>query len=146
MRLKLASDQIGALRMAEEKDADKKEEKKIIVDEDWKQEAQKEKEILAAQEEAEKKTDEESKGRGPLPKGDFAALISMLTTQTLFALGVLQVKGQEKREPDLELARYNIDMLETIEEKSKGNLTEQEQQVLKNTLNQVRMAYVQLTG
>jgi hypothetical protein len=37
-------------------------------------------------------------------------------------------------------------MLETIEEKSKGNLTEQEQQVLKNTLNEVRMAYVQLTG
>ena len=130
--------------MAEDKKDEKKEEKKIIVDEDWKQEAQKEKEILAAQEEAEKKAGEESKGRGPLPKGDFAALISMLTTQALFALGVLQVKGQEKREPDLEMARYNIDMLETIEEKTKGNLTEQEEQVLKNTLNEVRMAYVKL--
>ena len=40
--------------------------------------------------------------------GDLAALISMLTTQTLFALGLLQIKGQEERGPDLELARYNI--------------------------------------
>ena len=79
--------------MAEEK----KEEKKIIIDEDWKQEAQKEKEILAAQEEAEKeKTQDEERPRGPLPEGNFAALVSMLTTQALFALGLLQFKGQEE--------------------------------------------------
>ena len=128
--------------MAEE---EKKEEKKIIIDEDWKQEAQKEKEILAAREEAEKKkADEEEKPHGPLPKGNFAALISMLTTQALFALGVLQVKGQEKKEPDLEMAKYNIDMLETLQEKTRGNLTEEEQKVLANTLNEIRMAYVKL--
>jgi len=130
--------------MAEE---EKKDEKKIIIDEDWKQEAQKEKEVLAAQEEAEKKkAEKEDKRRGPLPKGNFAALISMLTTQALFALGVLQVKGQEEKEPDLEMAKYNIDMLETLEEKTKGNLTEEEQKVLTNTLNEVRMAYVKLAG
>ena len=128
--------------MAEE---EKKEEKKIIIDEDWKQEAQKEKEILAAQEEADKKkAEEEEKPHGPLPKGNFAALISMLTTQALFALGVLQVKGQEKKEPDLEMAKYNIDMLETLQEKTRGNLTEEEQKVLANTLNEIRMAYVKL--
>ena len=130
--------------MAEEK----KEEKKIIVDEDWKKEAQREKEILAAQEEEEKKKKEEEKlHRGPLPKGNFAALVSMLVTQALFALGLLEVKGQEgqAKEPDLELAKYNIDMLETIEEKTKGNLTEDEKKVLENTLGQVRMAYVQVS-
>ena len=121
-----------------------KEEKKIIIDEDWKKEAQREKEILAAQEEEEKKKAEERPQRGPLPEGNFAALISMLTTQALFAMGLLQVKGEEKKEPDLELAKYNIDMLETIEEKTKGNLTENEQKVLENTLGQVRMAYVQV--
>ena len=130
--------------MAEE---EKKQEKKIIIDEDWKKEAQKEKEILAAKEEADKKeTLEEDKHRGPLPKGNFAALISMLTTQALFALGVLQIKGQEEKEPDLEMAKYNIDMLETLEEKTKGNLPEEEQKVLENTLNEVRMAYVKLAG
>ena len=126
---------------------EKKEEKKIIVDEDWKAEAQREKEILAAQEEAEKKkTPEEKQARGPLPQGNLAALISMLTTQALFALGLLQVKGQEKKEPDLEMAKYNIDMLETLEEKTKGNLTKEEEAVLSNTLNELRMGYVKVAG
>ena len=130
--------------MAESKE---KEEKKIIVDEDWKQEAQKEKEILAAQEKAEKEnTEEQDEARGSLPPGNFAALISMLTTQALFALGLLQIKGQEKKEPDLELAKYNIDMLETLEEKTKGNLTQEEQTVLTNTLNELRMGYVKIAG
>ena len=131
---------------------EKKDEKKIIIDEDWKQQAQKEKEILAAQEKTEKEKAEKEKPprdkarRGPLPKGDFAALISMLVTQALFALGLLQVEGQEDKEPDLELAKYSIDMLETIEKKTKGNLTEEEKKVLENTLSQVRMAYVKLAG
>ena len=130
--------------MAEE---EKKKEKKIIVDEDWKAEAQREKEILAAQEETEKKkTQEEKQARGPLPQGNFAALVSMLTTQALFALGLLQVKGQEKKEPDLEMAKYNIDMLETLEEKTKGNLTKEEEAVLSNTLNELRMGYVKVAG
>ncbi|MCH7558301.1 MAG: DUF1844 domain-containing protein [Planctomycetes bacterium] len=126
---------------------EEKEEKKIIVDEDWKAEAQKEKEILVAQEEAEKKKPQEEKqARGPLPQGNFAALISMLMTQALFALGLLQVKGQEKKGGDLEMAKYNIDMLETLEEKTKGNLTKEEETVLANTLNELRMGYVKVAG
>ncbi len=121
----------------------KQEDKKIIVDEDWKQQAQKEKEILAKKEESEKKeSGDERKTRGPIPRGNFAALVSMLTTQALFALGLLEIKGQEKREPDLELARYNVDMLETLQEKTKGNLTQEEEKVLENTLNELRMGYV----
>ena len=130
--------------MAEEQ---KKQEKKIIVDEGWKQEAQREKEILAAREEAQKeKEQEEDELRGPLPEGNFAALISMLTTQALFALGLLQIKGQEKKQPDLEMAQYNIDMLETLEEKTKGNLTKEEEIVLANTLSDLRMGYVKVAG
>ena len=126
---------------------EKKEEKKIIIDEDWKAEAQKEKEILAAQEKAEKeKKQEEKRERGPLPEGNFAALVSMLTTQALFALGLIQVKGQEEKEPDLEMAKYNIDILETIQEKTKGNLTKEEETVLANTLNDLRMGYVKVAG
>jgi hypothetical protein len=127
---------------------EKKDEKKIIIDEDWKQQAQKEKEILAAQEETEKaKAPQGKEGRrGPLPEGDFASLVSMLVTQALFALGLIQVEGQKDKEPDLEMAKYSIDMLETIEKKTKGNLTEDEKKMLENTLSQVRMAYVKLAG
>jgi hypothetical protein len=133
--------------MAEEK---KKDQKKIIIDEDWKAEAKKEKDVLAAKEEQEKKQEQKEsrshRDRGPLPKGNLAALISMLTTQAFFSMGAFKVEGQEEREPDLELARYNIDMLETLQEKTKGNLTEQEEKVLKETLNQIRMAYVKAAG
>jgi len=129
--------------MAEE---EKKEEKKIIIDKDWKKEAQKEKEILAAQEKDETKAQEQSKRREPLPQGNFAALVSTLTTQTLFALGLLQIKGQEQKEPDLELAKYQIDMLETLQEKTKGNLTEAEDKVLASTLSELHMAYVKVAG
>jgi hypothetical protein len=126
---------------------EKEQEKKIIVDEDWKQQAQKEKEILAAQEEAEKKEKQQEKtSRGPLPEGNFAALISMLATQALFALGLLQIKGQEERKPDLELAKYNIDMLQVLEDKTKGNLSKEEEVVLSNTLNELRMGYVKVAG
>lgn len=126
---------------------EKKEEKKIIVDEDWKEEAKKEKESIAASEKVEKQQAEKQKGeRGPLPPGDFAALISMLTTQAFFSLGLLQVEGQDKKEPDFQLAKYNIDMLETLEEKTKGNLTEQESKVLSDTLAQLRIAYVKMSG
>ncbi len=125
--------------MAEEKN----EEKKIIIDEDWKQEAKKEKENLAAEEEKEQ---EEQQQKGPLPKGNLAALISMLVTQAYFAMGAIKIEGQENRKPDMQLARYNIDMLETIEEKTRGNLTEEEEKVLKETLSQVRMIFVQLSN
>ncbi len=127
---------------------EEKAEKKLIIDEDWKQQAQKEKEVLAAKEKQEQAqtAEGEAEGRGPLPEGDLAALISMLTTQALFSLGLLQVKGQEKREPDLELARYNIDMLQTLEAKTKGNLTEDEETVLENTLSELRMGYVHVAN
>jgi len=126
---------------------EEEQEKKIIVDEDWKQEAKKEKDILAAQEEAEEKDEqEEETPRGPLPEGNLAALISMLATQALFAMGLLQIKGQEERKPDLEMAKYNIDMLQVLEEKTKGNLTKEEEAVFANTLNELRMAYVKVTG
>jgi hypothetical protein len=124
---------------------EKEQEKKIIIDEDWKKEAEREKEILAEQEKTqEKEAQEDQRPPGPLPKGNFAALISMLTTQALFALGLIQVRGQEERKPDLEMARYNIDLLETLQEKTKGNLTKEEEKVLKNTINEIRMGYVKI--
>jgi hypothetical protein len=126
-------------------DEEKKGRKKVIVDEGWKEQARKEKEILEAQERAERQKAEKQKRRGPLPAGDFAGLISMLATQTLLALGALAPEGQQKKEPDLELARYHIDILETLEAKTKGNLSEQEAGLLTEALHQVRMLYVKLS-
>lgn len=125
---------------------EKQDEKKIIIDEGWKQQAKKEKEVLAEKEEAQKQQVEEGGRREALPEGDFAALLSMLFTQTLFSLGFIQVKGQEKRAPDLALAKYNIDMLETLEAKTKGNLNADEQQAITSALSELRMAYVKVAA
>lgn len=124
--------------------------KKLIIDEDWKQQAQREKEVMAAKEEEEKKKKEaeepEAGPGGPMPEGSFAALVSMLTTQALFALGLIRVRGEDEREPDLEMARYNIDMLEVLAEKTKGNLTPEEQKMLKDTLGDLRMGFVSVAN
>jgi hypothetical protein len=124
------------------------EKKLIIIDEDWKQQAQREKDVLASKEkeEKEKKEAEEAAGGGPLPPGSFATLVSMLATQTLFALGLIRVRGEEERGVDLEMARYNIDMLEMLSEKTKGNLTPEEQKMLKNTLSDLHMGFVSIAN
>lgn len=124
--------------MTEEKNS---EEKKIIIDEDWKTEAKKEKEKLAETQADEKEKSQQQQ----LPPGDFQALISMLAMQALFALGLIVPPDQKdkKPEPNLQLAKYNVDMLEILEEKTKGNLTDDEQAMLTNALSQVRMAFVE---
>jgi hypothetical protein len=121
-------------------------EKKIIIDDDWKEQAQKEKEQLAAEEEKAKHP-EETAGAQQLPAADFSGLISMFATQAFFALGLIQSKEDEgkEREPDLPFAKFNIDMIEVIDKKSKGNLTDEETKLIESTLHQLRMLFVQLS-
>ena len=124
------------------------EEKKIIVDEDWKGQAQKEKEVLKAKEQAEKEDTEDSEQKRPqLPPGDFSGLVSMLATQAFFALGVIRNEEDKEKEikPDWEVARYHIDLLGMLDEKCKGNLTDEEEKLLKGTIEQLRMTFVQLS-
>jgi hypothetical protein len=125
-------------------------EKKLIIDDDWKEEAKREKEVLAAKEKEAKEEKEEAQthGRsGPLPPAELSGLVSMLATQAFYALGLVRAQGEpeEEIEPDLEMAKFNIDLLGMLEEKTKGNLTDQEAKLLKETLSQLRMAFVQMS-
>jgi len=130
--------------MAEEK----KQEKKIIIDEDWKTKAQKEKEVLKAKEKVEKEPKESDipEEQRPLPQGDFSSLISLLATQALFALGAITTENDKEPKKDLRLAKFHIDMLEALEQKTKGNLTEQEQKLFSSVLSQLRMGFVNASG
>ncbi len=120
-------------------------EKKLIIDDDWKNQAKAEKEKLAEQAKQEKEQKQEQTER-QFPQGNFSNLVSMLTTQVLFALGVIAPKGTEKDEvePDFDLAKYNIDILSDLQTKTKGNLSEQEADMLKQTVSQLQMAFVQI--
>ncbi len=126
--------------MAEEKN----QEKKIIIDEDWKNKAQKEKETL--KDKAEKKPAGEKQSPQSLPQGDFNALVSLLATQAFFAMGLIAAENDKEPKKDLPLAKFHIDMLEAIEQKTKGNLTEQEQKFLSGAISQLRMGFVNAAG
>ncbi len=77
------------------------------------------------------------------PKIDFATFIISLHTSTLINLGAVEDPTGQNKEINLELARQNIDMIEMIEEKTKGNLDENESNILENSLFDLRMRYVQ---
>lgn len=119
-------------------------EKKIIIDDDWKKEAQQEKE--KASEEI-KKEHEEQENQPPMPKGDFIGLVNMLSTQAYFALGLMaNPETKEQPKPNIEMAKYLIDILGDLEEKTKGNLSDQENDALGGSLSQLRMLFVKITG
>ena len=119
---------------------------KIIVDSDWKSQAQAEKERLAAAEKEKAKQSPSGPGQGEpgMPKADFEELVRMLATQALMYLGAFPDPESGRRMVSLEMAQFNIDMLDMIEGKTKGNLTEQEQQLLTQILYELRMQYVEI--
>ena len=53
------------------------------------------------------------------------------------------MQAMQSASPNLEMAKHNIDLLELLQEKTKGNLTPDEDQLLTHLLFQVRMTYVQ---
>jgi len=110
--------------------------KKIIVDEDWKAEAKREKERLA----------EETAQREPLPNPTFAELLNLVTMQALVGLGLVGGPGGERIPPNLEVAKHFIDMLQVLEDKTRNNLTPEEKTLLDQVLYEMRMRYVQVSG
>jgi len=122
---------------------------KIIIDDDWKAQAQAEKEKLAQQvgqpaAGTGESTQQEQGGERDMPPANFATLVSSLVTQIFFALGGIEDPQTGKRYLDLPVAKHHIDMLAVIEEKTKGNITESEKKLLDQAIYECRMQYVQL--
>lgn len=128
---------------------------KIIVDTDWKSQAQAEKERLAAKEEASRPAAGvaggavggagEEGGEPGLPTASLEELVRMLATQALLYMGAFPDPETGRAVVSLELARLNIDLLGVLEEKTKGNLSESESQVLGRVLSELRMQYVEVS-
>ena len=94
----------------------------------------------AAEEHAEKEGPEREQ---PLPPLDFTGFVVSLSHTALFQLGLIKIPGGEEPKKDLQGARQTIDLLALLEEKTKGNLTEQEAKILTESLFQLRMAFVE---
>ena len=116
------------------------EEKKIIIDEDWKSQVERERKELDQNVDdpgAEKPT-----GPNEIPPASFSILLTSIGTQAMMALGQVPdpVSGNAIYHPDL--ARHHIDTLVILQEKTKGNLSSDEQNMLDNFIVQLRELFV----
>ena len=119
---------------------------RIQVDSDWKAEAQAEKERLT-QKEAELQETKEQDGAsapGELPAADFKGLIGLLASQAIMGLGAYTDPKTGGVVIDLVGAKFAIDLLDTIDEKTKGNLDAEEDKELTQILTELRTRFVQV--
>ena len=84
--------------------------------------------------------------RMQLPPASFAFVVLSLRAQCEMQLGLMHFGQEEKPEPELPLARHTIDVMAVLLEKTKGNLTLEEQRLLENSLTELRFRFVQASN
>ena len=78
-----------------------------------------------------------------LPPVDFASFVMMLTNNVMVFLGQVPNPLTQQPQVDLAQAQHTIDILMMLREKTRGNLTDEEERFLQELLPQLQMAYVQ---
>ena len=104
---------------------------KKIVNEEWKDQVEKEKKEA-------KETHQE------YHEPTFSIFLSSLGIQAMIALGKLENPVTGKIDNNLEQARFLIDTLEIIKEKTKNNLDAKEENLINDYLFNLRMAYIEI--
>ena len=80
----------------------------------------------------------------PLPPATFEFLILSLKAQTEMHLGMYHFGEEKDRpEPDFRIARHTIDLLAMLQEKTRGNVSMEEQRLVDNALTELRFRFVQ---
>jgi hypothetical protein len=80
----------------------------------------------------------------PLPPATFQFFVLSLKAQAEMAMGLLHFGEEADRpRPDFRVARHTIDLLAMLQEKTKGNLTYDEQRLIENAVTELRFRYVQ---
>ena len=85
---------------------------------------------------------EEVKEGIPLPEVTFSNFVFSLSTQALIQLGEIQDPESKEPKKSLPLAKQTIDLIGMLREKTKGNLTKDEETLINNALYDLRMRYV----
>ena len=85
----------------------------------------------------------------PIPPANFLFLVESILMQAQMQLGLLNFgdpSGENNEEPEvnLPLARHSVDLLSMLQEKTRGNLTIEEQRLLENGLTELRFRFVQV--
>ena len=81
-------------------------------------------------------------GRCVMPEVTFPAFVMSLNTSALYHLGEIADPMTGKKVIELDLARHAIDTLALMQQKTKGNLTSDEEEMLKNILYDIKLRFV----
>lgn len=110
------------------------------------QATEKEVETPAAEKPSAKEEKPPEKETPPRPPIDFPSYILSYYTQGCVLLGEVPNPYTNKKEEDLEAAKHTVDILSMLEQKTKGNLSKEEQQLLESVLYELRMKYMAKTN
>ena len=117
------------------------EEKKIIIDEDWKSKVRAEKESFEKESEN-PQPEADVPHDPPMPPASLEMLLTTLATEAMMALGQIPHPTMGKMLFQPNQAKFLIDTIGVIKEKTSGNLTTAETQAIDNLIHQLRMVYV----
>jgi len=78
----------------------------------------------------------------PLPEVNFNSLIFSLSSSAFLHIGEIADPQSGEKKKDLPMAKHSIDIIAMLKEKTKGNLTEEEEQFIDNILTDLRFRYV----
>ncbi len=85
-------------------------------------------------------------GKCVMPEVTFSTFVASLSTAALYHLGEIADPATGESTKDLTLARHTIDTLKMLQEKTVGNLEEEEKGLLENILYDLRLRYVKAKG
>jgi hypothetical protein len=79
----------------------------------------------------------------PLPEISFSSFLLSISSSALLHLGEIADPQSGEKKKDLTLAKQSVDIIALLKEKTKGNLTEEEEKLLEHLLYDLRMRFVQ---
>lgn|ERR1712137_468899 len=132
-----------------------KDEPELIVDTDWKEQVARERESsdeATSQDEShstEPSAPNEDAAANEMPApppASFTVLISMLFSQAMAMLGQMPDPSSGETTINKPFAKHYIDTLEMLQEKTRGNLDDEETSMLSEALHALRMMYVNAKG
>lgn len=88
------------------------------------------------------KVEETGEGARPLPEINFSSFLLSLSSSSLFHLGEIADPQSGEKKKDLALAKQSIDIIDLLKDKTKGNLTQEEEKLLDHLLYDLRMRFV----
>lgn len=91
-------------------------------------------------------SEQRARAGAPLPEVTMATFIFSLSSSALVHLGEIPEPETNRTSVDLPIAKQIIDTLGMLQEKTKGNLDQDEERLLKSVLYDLRMRYVQKSG